>query len=279
MMPELPEVEMMKQGLNDLVAGRLIESVEVNWDAIIEEPDVETFKSQLMGQKIKKIERRGKYLIFKLSDYDLISHLRMTGRYMLAEEEEVEDEYSHIIFHLNEGKKLIYHDIRKFGRMALVDEGLSVVYSGIRKLGPEPFFDDINISEFSEALQERTSAIKSVLLDQSFIAGLGNIYADESLYRAAIHPEMPANQLTRDETVRLYLGIIEIIRLAIKEGGSTIRNYKNAFGQEGQFQNYFKVYGREGEACDHCGSLIQKIKVADRGTHFCPQCQVKREQS
>lgn len=273
-MPELPEVESIKTGLNKLVVGQRIESVEVKWPALIEDMAAEEFEDKLQGQTIKKIGRRGKYLVFNLEDYDLISHLRMTGNFRMVDDLNDLTDHDHIIFQLAGGQALIYHDIRKFGRMALVEEGHAVVYPPIRKLGPEPFFDQINIPEFSQALLERTQPIKTVLLDQSFIAGLGNIYADESLYRATIHPLTPANQLERDEAVRLYLGVVEIIRFAIREGGSTIRDYKNAFGQSGQFQHYFKVYGRQGQPCDHCGSEIQKIKVAERGTHFCPTCQV-----
>lgn len=272
-MPELPEVEIMRQGLENLVVNQTIETVDIYWDAIINQPAVDEFKKELEGEKIESMDRRGKYLIFRMRDHDLVSHLRMTGGYSLEEPGVQADKHVHVVFQLASGQQLFYHDIRKFGRMDLVPAGQAEELPSIQKLGPEPFFEQINIPEFSDRLLSRPQAIKEVLLDQTFIAGLGNIYADETLYRATIHPLAPANSLERDQMVKLYLGVIEIIRFALAEGGSSIRNYRNAFGEQGNFQNYMKVYGKEGEPCDFCTTPIEKITVANRGTHFCPECQ------
>lgn len=274
-MPELPEVDVMKTGLEELVVGKTIESVDVYWDAIIDQPSVDEFKKDLVGDQILDVRRRGKYLIFKLSNHDLVSHLRMTGGYSLETDDLEKDKHTHVIFHFEDGSHLLYHDIRKFGRMYLMDRNESKNFTALLKLGPEPTMEDLDFMKFITELGDYNIPIKSLLLDQTFIAGLGNIYADESLFRAKIHPLTPANQLNRGQTVKLYYAITDIIRIAMTEGGSSIRNYKNAFGEQGNFQNYMKVYGKEGEACQVCFTPIEKIKVGQRGTHFCPQCQVE----
>lgn len=272
-MPELPEVDVMKNGLKELAVGKTIESVDVYWDAIIDQPSVEEFKKELVGDLILDVRRQGKYLIFKLSNHDLVSHLRMTGGYSLETGEFEKDDYTHVIFHFDDGSHLLYHDIRKFGRMYLMDKNESKTFAPLLKLGPEPTMEELEFMEFITELGDYDVPIKSLLLDQTFIAGLGNIYADESLFRAQIHPLTPANTFNKGQAVRLYYAITDIIRIAMTEGGSSIRNYKNAFGEEGNFQNYMKVYGKEGEPCQVCSTPIEKIKVGQRGTHFCPQCQ------
>lgn len=272
-MPELPEVDVMKAGLKELTVGKTIESVEVYWDAIIDQPAVEEFKEDLVGEQILDVRRKGKYLIFKLSNHDLVSHLRMTGGYSLETSEFEKDDYTHVIFDFDDGSHLLYHDIRKFGRMYLLGKNESKTFAPLLKLGPEPVMEELDFMEFITELGDYNVPIKSLLLDQTFIAGLGNIYADESLFRAQIHPLTPANALDRGQAVKLYYAITDIIRIAMTEGGSSIRNYKNAFGEEGNFQNYMKVYGKEGEPCQVCFTPIEKIKVGQRGTHFCPQCQ------
>lgn len=272
-MPELPEVDVMKNGLKELAVGKTIESVDVYWDAIIDQPSVEEFKKELVGDLILDVRRQGKYLIFKLSNHDLVSHLRMTGGYSLETGEFEKDDYTHVIFHFDDGSHLLYHDIRKFGRMYLMDKNESKTFAPLLKLGPEPTMEELEFMEFITELGDYDVPIKSLLLDQTFIAGLGNIYADESLFRAQIHPLTPANTLIKGQAVKLYYAITDIIRIAMTEGGSSIRNYKNAFGEEGNFQNYMKVYGKEGEPCQVCSTPIEKIKVGQRGTHFCPQCQ------
>lgn len=277
-MPELPEVENVRKGLNEIVVGETITKVEVRWPRIIESPNHNDFAHRLMGQTIEKVERRGKFLLFYFTKDALISHLRMEGKYQLVEPEKDgrlprRDKHMHVLFHLKSGRKLIYHDVRKFGRMSLVEKGSEFEHKSLQKLGPEPTKEAFQLEAMQEFLTRRTKAIKGVLLDQQMVVGLGNIYADEVLFHAKIHPVNPANRLTDAEEIRLHAATIKIMEQAIEKGGTTIRTYKNAFGVEGSFQNHLKVYGRDGEACPDCGNEIEKIKVAGRGTHYCPFCQ------
>lgn len=277
-MPELPEVESVRKGLEEMVVGETIDKVEVRWPRIIESPEQHEFAKRLMGQTIETVRRRGKFLLFYFTNDVLISHLRMEGKYQIVEPEKDgrlprRDKHMHILFHLKSGRKLIYHDVRKFGRMSLVEKGTEFTHKSLMKLGPEPTREDFQLEEMQEFLKRRKKAIKGVLLDQQMVVGLGNIYADEVLFHAKIHPLTPANTLTDAEEIRLHEATIEIMTNAIKSGGTTIRTYLNAFGDEGSYQNQLKVYGKNGEACPNCGTEILKIKVAGRGTHFCPVCQ------
>ena len=277
-MPELPEVESVKGGLNQIIKGETVADVSVHWPRIIESPDVETFKTRLQNQTIEEVKRRGKFLLFYLTDDVLISHLRMEGKYQLIEPDPLgemtpESKHTHVIFHLKSGKELRYLDVRKFGRMSLVERGKEFEHKPLVKLGPEPTKEAFDFEDMQAFLKRRTKAIKGVLLDQQMVVGVGNIYADEILYRANIHPKTPANQLTESEEQRLHEAIIFILDVAVKNGGTTIRTYKNAFGDVGTFQNHLKMYGKENEPCETCGTPIEKIKVAGRGTHYCPTCQ------
>lgn len=277
-MPELPEVESVRQGLNKMIIGEKIASVEVRWDNIIESPAVEDFKKQLAGQKIEKVKRRGKFLLFYLTQIVLISHLRMEGKYQFIaprdKEGKADNKHLHVIFHLESGFQLYYLDVRKFGRMSLVERGKEFEHKSLAKLGPEPTNEDFNLKEMQNFLTRRTKAIKGVLLDQQVVVGIGNIYADEILYQAKIHPEQSAKTLTKQKEEILHESIIDILRKAVEKGGTTIRSYENAFGENGSYQDQLKVYGKEDSPCLRCGTMIEKIKVAGRGTHFCPSCQV-----
>lgn len=276
-MPELPEVESVKRGLNKMITGETVADVFVHWPRIIESPDVETFKLQLKNQTIEEVKRRGKFLLFYLSDYVLISHLRMEGKYQITEADPREmtpvTKHTHVIFHLKSGKELRYLDVRKFGRMSLVERGKEFEHKSLNKLGPEPIQEDFLLEDMQAFLKRRTKAIKGVLLDQQVVVGVGNIYADEILYRAKIHPTRPANELTEAEEIRLHESIIHILNAAVESGGTTIRTYQNAFGDAGSYQNHLQMYGKEKQPCEECGTQIEKIKVAGRGTHFCPSCQ------
>lgn len=272
-MPELPEVETVRKGLERLVVGKTIEQVTIFWPRIIEQPDVEVFEKKLIGQKIKKMERRGKFLIFKLTNYDLISHLRMEGKYETHLPTDEKDKHTHVIFSFTDGTELRYLDVRKFGRMVLVDQDQAANYKGILLLGPEPIPTDFKLLEFRKSLKKHKKAIKPLLLDQRLVTGLGNIYVDEALWGAKIHPEQLANSLNTKETERLYEAIIDVLARAVEAGGTTIRTYLNALGEAGKFQVSLNVYGQKDKPCPRCGTPIKKIKVAQRGTHFCPKCQ------
>ncbi|MDN6266811.1 MAG: DNA-formamidopyrimidine glycosylase [Tetragenococcus koreensis] len=282
-MPELPEVETVRKGLVRLVQDKTIAEVVVRWPRIIEFPTVDEFCQELVGQRIETITRRGKFLLFKLTDFDLISHLRMEGKYEYFSEKNnpQPDKHTHVIFKFSDGSQLHYNDVRKFGRMTLVAKGQGMLYKGIQKLGPEPIIEEFLLGDFVEKLQCSSSLIKPLLLNQKVVAGLGNIYTDEALWLAKIHPQQPARTLNKTEIKRLHQAIIEVLTKAVKVGGTTIRTYKNALGEAGSFQMELNVYAKTSEPCPRCKTPIVKIKVAQRGTHFCPHCQKlkRRKQS
>lgn len=277
-MPELPEVETVRKGLEQLVVGKVIEKVTVHWPRIIEEPDVPLFCQLLKGQRILAIQRRGKFLIFKLTDHDLVSHLRMEGKYEFFPEATTAQltKHTHVLFDFTDGSQLQYRDVRKFGRMALLAKDSADSYKGIQQLGPEPLPDQFVLQEFKKGLRRSHKAIKPLLLDQRLVTGLGNIYVDEALWQAKIHPEQPANTLTDGEITTLHEAIIDVLARAVTAGGTTIRTYLNALGEAGTFQLSLNVYGQTGKPCPRCGREIIKIKVAQRGTHLCPNCQTLR---
>lgn len=274
-MPELPEVETTRKKLDQILPGLIIENVEVLWDNIISLPvDINVFEKKLEGQTFERVSRRGKYLLFHLPDYTLVSHLRMEGKYFLVDESEELSDYVHVVFHLEQGKKLLYHDVRKFGKMYLVEAGEEYKLPNLMKLGPEPRPDTFKLNDFKKKLKNHKKNIKALLLDQTAVVGLGNIYADEVLFQAGIHPARPADSLEDEEIKNLRLSIFDVLSLAIEKRGTTIRSYSNPDGEEGEFQNFLKIYGRQGLECVECGKEIEKEKIAQRGTHFCSNCQL-----
>jgi formamidopyrimidine-DNA glycosylase len=273
-MPELPEVETIKRTLIQLVAGKVIEDVTVWWPKIIKKPDeVEQFIDALKGQTIHDIGRRGKFLKFFLDDYVLVSHLRMEGRYSVVKSGEPIDKHTHVIFHFTDGTELRYRDVRKFGTMHLFKKGEEEKELPLSQLGPEPFSEQFTAELLVEKLQKTNRKMKTVLLDQTVVVGLGNIYVDEVLFRSGIHPERPANSLKQEEVHVLYQEIIATLEEAVEKGGSTVRSYVNSQGQTGMFQLELFVYGHKGEPCKKCGQPLQKMVVGGRGTHYCSHCQ------
>lgn len=273
-MPELPEVETTKNKLDQILPGLVIKDVEVLWDNIISLPeDITVFEENLEDETFKGVSRRGKFLLFHLTDYTLVSHLRMEGKYFLVDESEKISDYVHVVFHLEQGKKLLYHDVRKFGRMYLVEAGQEFKLPNLMKLGPEPRPDTFKLNDFKEKLKKHSKNIKALLLDQTAVVGLGNIYTDEVLFQSGIHPSRPADSLDDEEVKKLRLAIFDVLNLATEKRGTTIRSYATPDGEEGEFQNFLKVYGREGLECVECGEEIEKEKIAQRGTHFCSKCQ------
>ena len=275
-MPELPEVETVRKGLENLVRKKKIVNVEVFWPRIIDHSNIDEFKLNLMGETIEEIERRGKYLIFKLTHFDMISHLRMEGKFEYHQQSDPIMKHTHVIFKFNDGTELRYLDVRKFGRFVLLEKDTAHEYKGVKKLGPEPVKELFLLDDFEEQLKKRKKAIKPLLLDQTLVTGLGNIYVDEALFRAEIHPEQEGNTLNKEEVKRLHQAIINVLGEAVEAGGTTIRSYKNALGDAGNFQVSLLVYGQNGESCPRCGHEILKKKVAQRGTHYCPMCQIYR---
>jgi formamidopyrimidine-DNA glycosylase len=273
-MPELPEVETSRRTLLQLVKGKTIQQVDVHWPKIIKEPDdVEIFKMSLVGERIENVRRRGKFLLIDLTHYTIVSHLRMEGKYSVANQEEPMDKHTHVIFMFTDGEQLRYRDVRKFGTMHVYKKGTEELYDPLKSLGPEPFDASFTSDYLQNKLQRTNRKIKVALLDQHIVVGLGNIYVDEVLHRSNIHPERTASSLTAEEVARVWEETITTLQDAVDKGGSTIRTYINSQGKIGTFQESLLVYGRKGESCMTCGVPIEKTVIGGRGTHYCPDCQ------
>ncbi len=275
-MPELPEVETVRRGLTKLVEGSTIKSVDVLYPKMVNLPPKD-FENALKGKKIDRIDCRGKYLLIRLSDHlTIVSHLRMEGKYDVEPDGAPLDKHTHVVFHLTDGRELRYNDTRKFGRMNLVDTGTEMSVAGLKTIGPEPTEQALTLDYITAIFKKSRKVIKPFLLDQSNIAGLGNIYADEVLWLSKINPKQPVNSLKPAQIKRLRKNIITEIQMAIDGHGTTVHSYSTAYGEAGNFQNHLNVYGRQGEPCPRCGTKIVKIKLAQRGTHYCPKCQPLR---
>jgi len=277
-MPELPEVETVVRDLRSHVVGRTIAGASVHWRKTIAAPGACAFARQLRGCKIVALTRRGKFLVFRLrardvarnvsTDKYLLAHLRMTGGFRIDSPDVPRDKHMHVILHLDDGRALRFRDPRKFGRRWLVDDPARVT----GKLGPEPL--EISAKEFAARFERRRGHLKPLLLDQHFLAGLGNIYVDESLWYARLHPLRAAETLTRVERGRLYRAIRQVLTRAIAVGGTSIDvMYKRVNGASGGFQDSLRAFDREKRPCRRCGTPIVKTVVGQRGTHFCPTCQ------
>lgn len=273
-MPELPEVETIKNTLKRFVVGKTIKEVTVHWPNIIKVPDdIQQFKTLLNGETIHDIHRKGKFLLFELDEYILVSHLRMEGKYNVYDCAKPVKKHTHVIFTFTNNEELRYNDVRKFGTMHLIPKGKELEQKPLNQLGPDPFEAAFTLDYFYEKLQKTTRVIKAVLLDQTVLAGLGNIYVDETLFKAKVHPLKQANKLTKKEAEAIRKEAISILREAVHLGGTTIRSYVNSQGDMGMFQQELYVYGQENKPCKICGTEIEKMKVSGRGTHICPNCQ------
>lgn len=274
-MPELPEVENYARDLKPLLVGRRIQAVEVLWPRTVATPSVEAFVQGLVGRQIVNTDRRGKYLLFPLDDHrTLVVHLRMTGQLHLAAADAPTDPYVRLVLRLSDGQRLYFRDQRKFGRFYLVDDPAQV----LGRLGPEPLQDGFTPLDLFNAVQGRRAPIKALLLDQHIVAGVGNIYADEALFLAGIDPRRSGGSLTLAECSRLHACLRRTLAEAIREGGSTLGgsslgNYQRPLGVQGRYQLRHRVFRRTGQPCPVCGTPIQRVKVAQRSTHFCPRCQ------
>ena len=271
-MPELPEVETVRRGLEKLILGKKITIIDIRYPKMIK-TDLDQFQKELPGQVVKSMGRRGKYLLFYLTDKVLISHLRMEGKYFYYPDQVPERKHAHVFIHFEDGGTLVYEDVRKFGTMELLAPELLDSYFISKKLGPEPSEQDFDLESLKLALKKSKKPIKTHLLDQTLVAGLGNIYVDEVLWRAQVHPASPSQSLTRAEATAIHDQTIVVLGQAVEKGGSTIRTYTNAFGEDGTMQNFHQVYDKTGQACSRCGTMIEKFQLGGRGTHFCPQCQ------
>ena len=274
-MPELPEVETYVRELEPLLLGRQVCAAQVFWPRTIAAPAVAEFQAQIVGQQFARFGRRGKYMLLGLAGgATLIVHLRMTGHLQVEPAGAAPDKHTHVLLDLDSGARLFYRDSRKFGRIWLVEDVAPV----LARLGPEPLSDDFTPAGLGQRLAGRQAAIKALLLDQSIIAGVGNIYADEALFRAGVHPLRSGGSLTGDEWEKLHLAVCMVLAEGIAAAGSSlgvssIQNYQRPSGQPGSFQEQHRVFQRTGQPCVVCGAPIARIVIAQRSTHFCPGCQ------
>jgi formamidopyrimidine-DNA glycosylase len=275
-MPELPEVETIARTLRPELIGKRIIEADVRWARSVAMPSPKKFKELIKGQEIVNVSRRAKFLHIQLTTYHLLIHLRMSGDLLIKQGKIKPEKHDRLIFTLSllpgsrDGKELekthlVFNDTRKFGRVWLMDDMEKV----LGKLGPEPLSDDFTPDWLYTSLKHRHRQLKPLLLDQTFLAGLGNIYTDEALHMAKLHPLMVSDSVTKKQANRLHQAIQVILQEGIRRNGASI----DWVYRGGDFQNHFQVYGREGEPCPVCGNNIRKIIVGQRGTHFCPHCQ------
>ena len=266
-MPELPEVETIARFLRPELTGREIVSAQLLWQRTVATPSPEQFVEQIVGQKILDVSRRAKYLDLQFATYHLFIHLRMSGDLAIKDAACQPEKHDRLVLKLSDGRQLVFNDTRKFGRVWLTAHPEDVIGG----LGPEPFDPAFTSQMFHTRLKERRRQMKPLLLDQNFLAGLGNIYTDEALHLSGVHPLRVSDTIIDSEANRLYQAIQTVLLAGIEHNGASI----DWVYRGGNFQNYFRVYGREGQPCPVCGTPIQRILVGQRGTHFCSTCQVK----
>lgn len=276
-MPELPEVETVVRTLEHQLSHVTIVDCRVLWDNIIAYPSPQDFCEQIKGKTIQNYQRYGKYLLFGLGDLMWIAHMRMEGKFYVQRPEDPYDKHTHVFFTLDDGRQLRYHDTRKFGKMYLYEKQADIhQYPCFENIGYDAFDEHITKDYLYALLHKRKAVLKAVLLDQSVIAGIGNIYADEICFALGMHPETKISHLRKKDFEQLIYETRRILRGAIRAGGTTIRSYTSSLGVDGRFQLKLKVHAKKGEPCPLCGSEIKKIVVATRGTCYCPTCQKKR---
>jgi formamidopyrimidine-DNA glycosylase len=275
--PELPEVETVRRRLAPMLEGRSFEHVEIADPRLTRPLDPFQTARELEGERVTKVDRRGKYLIFRFeSGRALLIHLRMTGSLRHAAKGKLQDDpYRRAVVNLDDGSDVAYRDVRRFGTWLLLEPSEVDSYIDAR-VGREPLDDAYKAKHLAVKLEKRRAPIKAAILDQRTVAGVGNIYADEALWRARVHPLTPANGLTPDEVKAVHKGIRASLQAGVRRQGSTLRDYQLPDGSSGTAQERFKVYGRAGLPCERCGTPIDKIRVAGRGTWYCPHCQVHR---
>jgi len=269
-MPELPEVETVKNELSPHIIGRRITGVALLWDGIVRGPSPEEFCRRIARQKITALTRLGKYLVASLSSGDkLIIHLKMTGSLLLGKGDAEAPKFTRAVISLDDGQKIFFRDPRKFGVLKLVENTVEIE----RKLGPEPFEKGFTQKVLEDRLANRKLPIKALLLDQKFLAGVGNMYADEALFASGIAPRRIANSLRKPEIARLYSAIRKVLKAGIEFGGASVVTYFRPDGSSGTAHQHFNVAHGQKKTCSGCGGQIQRIVVRGRGTYYCPHCQ------
>ncbi len=270
-MPELPEVETVRKVLAKELVGLTVTKISVLYKNIIL-GDVEEFIKGITNKTFTNVLRTGKLLMFELGDIYFTSHLRMEGKYFLKDSFDLIEKHEHVIFYLSNGKSLRYHDVRKFGQMSLKNKNNLFSSSPVTEIGYEPFNENLK-PEYLKDKYNKKLPIKSLLLDQSIMAGLGNIYVDEVLFKCNIHPETLGKDIDLNDCQNIIKHSKEILTKSIEQGGTTIRTYTSSLNVIGNYQNYLNVHTKVGQKCPICSNVIEKIRVGGRGTYFCPNCQ------
>jgi formamidopyrimidine-DNA glycosylase len=271
-MPEIAEVETVRNTLKGRILNKKITDVKVHYKNMIES-DINTFAKDLINDEFIDIKRKGKWLIFETNNKYLLSHLRMEGKFFIKDANEAKGKHEHVTIYFEDNTTLRYEDTRKFGRMNLVKKEDLETTESIAKQGFEPGDKNLTSSYLLDKFKNKRLPIKTVLLDQTIISGLGNIYVNEVMFYAKINPLKEAKNISKEECDLIVKGSDEIIREAIKMGGTTIKSYTSSLGVTGRFQQNLKVHKREGEACLVCGTIINNIKIGGRSTYYCPKCQ------
>ena len=276
-MPELPEVETVVSDLKNAgLLGRRVEKASVTWPRTVSSHSPTSFAKALKGRRFTKASRRAKYIVLELDDgQTLLVHLRMTGKMNIEPGHKSRDKHEHVVLDLDDGRQLRYHDTRKFGRWTLLADADDV----LGKLGPEPLSSGFTAHRFAEMLETRSRSLKPLLLDQEFVAGLGNIYVDEALWESELHPLTPANTLSYDQAASLRKSIRLVLRRGLRNMGTTLgtgaANFYSVSSRRGRNQDQLKVFRRQGEACPRCKAIIIRLVVGQRSTHICPDCQIE----
>ena len=265
-MPELPEVETIARKLEPALIGKTIKGADLRWSRTLASPSPKKFKEQIKGQRIREVTRRAKFFILRLSDFSLLVHLRMSGDLFVKNSTTEPEKHDRLVLQLSGNRSLVFNDTRKFGRVWLTADPQEV----LGKLGPEPLGREFTPQWLYTSLQKRHRRLKPLLLDQTFLAGLGNIYTDEALHIAKLHPLGMSDSLSEDQARALYEAIRKVLREGIRRNGASI----DWVYRGGEFQNYFRVYDREGKPCHVCGTQIERLVIGQRSTHICPTCQV-----
>jgi len=284
-MPELPEVQTIVSDLNQKLKDHTIQGIWTDWPKSFFSP-LKKIKQEIKGRKVKGVRRRAKNILIDLTgDKTLLIHLKMTGHLLYRDKnwkkqtgknhplQDPYNQYIRTIFSLDHGKELAFSDLRRFGEIMLYDTGEENKLKRLKKLGPEPLEKKFTFSRFNQVLKGKKRKIKSVLLDQTVVAGIGNIYADEILWEAKINPQRQANNLAPSQKRRIFLALKKILNKAVKNRGTSVADYRDLAGKKGRYQTLRRVYQRKGKTCFRCSSSIKKIKVNNRGTYFCPKCQ------
>lgn len=275
-MPELPEVETVKETLKLKLLNRIIKDVNILYPGIIEYPEVSIFKKNIKNQKVHNLSRRGKWIVIELDNYYLLSHLRMEGKYFFKTNNDEILKHEHVIFKLDNNTELRYMDVRKFGKMWLIEKEKINDIGPLKELGLEPWDKELTPTYLKDKFKNKKLPIKTLLLDQSIITGIGNIYANEILFMSKINPLDTQDKLTDADLQKIIDNTKLELESAIKKGGTTIRSYTSVDGVHGLFQHKLFVHGKENNKCPNCKSKIIKIKVGGRGTYYCPICQKER---